>query len=64
MLKEVDKITATCGSRQKKINQISEEETMLRVESTEVIESSVNEIASENSRESRRKSFRTKSIRK
>lgn len=29
MLKEVDKITATCTSRQEKISQISEEETML-----------------------------------
>ncbi|XP_033316110.1 uncharacterized protein LOC117214269 isoform X2 [Bombus bifarius] len=50
------------SQQEEKISQTSEEETMFRVESTEVTESSVNEIASENSRGPRRKSFRTKSM--
>ena len=50
------------SQHEEKISQISEEETMFRVESIEVTESSVNEIASENSRGPRRKSFRTKSM--
>ncbi|XP_043602787.1 uncharacterized protein LOC122576484 isoform X2 [Bombus pyrosoma] len=50
------------SQQEEKISQISEEETMFRVESIEVTESSVNEIVSENSRGPRRKSFRTKSM--